>query len=320
MDTPSLRQLDIFAQMIAAGSLVRCARYLDMSVSQVAAEIEALELRLGYRLFDDLERSARLTAAGHKTAKAMTLLSQDALGDRDEAAPADESAPEPAAPSAQSAAFVPLVPLSSPPTRQTITLAAPAPIFGHFQDALAAFESANEDVAIALDLHVQTADDVMRAFASDRADIAYFYALEAPADLPSRYGWSEQLNLYAGDTHPLSQRDSVSRDALSICPFITWERGNAMRDVIEAALRKGRASTGPVIIESDNLAVIMDALREGNGIFAAFGPLARDLGRMNAIRRLPLDAPLPSIEIRQSISPRARNAPAVDALAEFLFL
>lgn len=320
MDTPSLRQLDIFAQMVAAGSLVRCARYLDMSVSQVAAEIEALELRLGYRLFDDLERSARLTAAGHKTAQAMTLLSQDALADWDKITTTDEAAPEPVFPPAQPAAFVPLVSPPSPLTRQTITLAAPAPVFGHFQDALAAFESANEDVAIALDLHVQTAEDVMRAFASDRADIAYFYALEAPADLPSRYGWSEQLNFYAGDTHPLSQRDSVSRDALSICPLITWERGNGMRDVIEAALRKGRASTGPVIIESDNLAVIMDALREGNGIFAAFGPLARDLGRMHAIRRLPLDAPLPSIEIRQSIAPRAHNAPAVDALAEFLFL
>lgn len=320
MDTPSLRQLDIFAQMVAAGSLVRCARYLDMPVSHVAAEIEALELRLGYRLFDDLERTARLTPAGHKTAQAMTLLSQGEPEQWEEAAaPAAAPELEPQPEPERTPRFTPLVPPpASEAPRRTITLAAPAPVFGHFQDALAAFEAANDDIAIALDLHVQTAADAASALASGKADIAYFYALEAPADPPSRYGWSEQLNLYAGDAHPLARQDSVSRDALSITPLLAMERGNGMRDVIEAALDKGRAKTGPVALESDNLSAIMVALRDGTGIFAAFGPLARDLGRMTGIRRLLLDAPLPSIEIRQAVA--KTDTPAVEALAEFLFL
>lgn len=322
MDTPSLRQLDIFAQMVAAGSLVRCARYLDMPISDVAAEIEALELRLGYRLFDDLERTARLTPAGHKTAQAMTLLSQGEPEQWEETiAPAPAAALESDAQTEpkRTPRFTPLVPPpASEAPRRTITLAAPAPVFGHFQDALAAFEAANDDIVIALDLHVQTAADAARALASGKADIAYFYALEAPADLPSRYGWSEQLNLYAGDAHPLSRQDSVSRDALSIAPLLALERDKGMRDVIEAALKKGRAATGPVTLESDNLAAIMAALRDGGGIFAAFGPLARDLGRMSGIRRLPLDTPLPAIEIRQAVA--QSDTPAVEALAEFLFL
>ncbi len=323
MDTPSLRQLDIFAQMVAAGSLVRCARYLDMPVSHVAAEIEALELRLGYRLFDDLERTARLTPAGHKTAQAMTLLSQGEPEQWEETAapPSAAAAPEPEPqPEPEPAPrFTPLVPPPAPQApHRTIMLAAPAPVFGHFQDALAAFEAANDDIVIALDLHVQTAADAARVLASGKADIAYFYTLEAPTDPPSRYGWSEQLNLYAGEAHPLARQDSVSRDALSITPLLAMERGNGMRGVIEAALEKGRAATGPVTLESGNLSAIMAALRDGAGIFAAFGPLARDLGRMSGIRRLPLDAPLPSIEIRQAVA--KSDTPAVQALAEFLFL
>lgn len=325
MDSPSLRQLDIFAQMVAAGSLVRCARYLDMPVSHVAAEIEALEKRLGYRLFDDLERSARLTDAGHKTAKAMTLLSHDQPDTWQQVNASEEAVGDTRTPevtSAPSVAPTPPSPSFHPqrPARTTITLAAPAPVFGHFQDALAAFEAANDDIVITLDLHVQTAAEAARAFALGKADIAYFYAIEAPVDLPSRYGWSEQLTLYAGDAHPLSRLDSVSREALSITPLLAMERNNGMRGVIEAALDKGRAPTGPIALESDDLAAILTALRDGAGIFAAFGPFARDLGRMTGIRRLLLDSPLPSIEIRQAVASGSNTAPAVEALAEFLFL
>ncbi|MFD2428698.1 hypothetical protein ACFSUK_12240 [Sphingobium scionense] len=53
-------------------------------------------------------------------------------------------------------------------------------MFGHFQDALTAFEAANDDIAITLDLSVQSAVDAARAIESLRADIAYFYALEEP--------------------------------------------------------------------------------------------------------------------------------------------
>ena len=310
MDTPSLRQLDLFAQMVAAGNLARCAQDMGMPAEQVARDLASLEMRLGYRLFEDLEGAARLTSAGRKTAEAMTLLSQDASDDWDRPA------------------LVPLPPAISPPPalatpeppRRTILLAAPAPVFGHLQDALATFEAANEDIAIALDLHVQSAADADTALRRGRADIAYFYALGAPEDFPSRYGWSEPVNIYAGAEHPLAQSPSVSRADLATTPMLAMERDNAMRSVIEAALARGKAQTGPRALESDNMASIMAALRDGVGLFAAFGPLARDLGRMEGIKRLALDMPLPAVEIRQAIRPDAADIPAVEALADFLFL
>ena len=306
MDTPSLRQLDLFAQMVAAGNLARCANDMGLPPEQIARDLASLEMRLGYRLFDDLEGTARLTPAGRKTAEAMTLLSQDTADDWGRPAPALPTPPP--------------APIAAEPPRRTIMLAAPAPVFGHLQDALAAFEAANEDIAIALDLHVQSAADADAALKRGRADIAYFYALEAPEDFPSRYGWSEPVNIYAGGDHRLAQSQSVSRDDLAATPMLAMERDNAMRAVIETALAKGKVRSGPVALESDNMATIMAALREGAGLFAAFGPLARDLGRMVGIQRLALDMPLPAVEIRQAVRPDAAETLAVEALADFLFL
>ncbi|MBA4092288.1 MAG: LysR family transcriptional regulator [Sphingobium sp.] len=318
MDSPSLRQLDIFAQMVAAGGVVRCADALGVGVEQVLRDLASLEMRLGYRLFEDLDGDARLTPAGRKTAQAMTLLSEDRPAPVEETAqdrtPTSPPAPSPAPP------FPPPPEVPEEPPRQLIALAAPPPVFGHFQDALAAFEAANEDIAITLDLHVHTAQDAAVALANGRADIAYFYALEEPADLKSRYGWSEPLNLYADSGHPLARADSVSRDDLSMTPMLSLETRSGMRDIIDAALAKGRVRNVMPLLESDNMFEIIAALRDGAGCFAAFGTLARDLGRMSGIKRLALDIPLPAVEIRQAIAPRAAEKPAVEALAEFLFL
>ena len=308
MVNPSLRQLDIFAQMVAAGSLPRCARDLGLSVDEVARDISSLEMRLGYRLFDDLPDRTRLTAAGRKTAEAMTLLSQDQSATWD--LPDAKADPAPAPP-----------PLAAPePARQSITLAAPAPVFGHFQEALAAFEAANEDIAITLDLSIHLADEARQALQQGRVDIAYFYALGETDQLASRYGWSEQINLYAGADHPLARRDSVTSDELRISPTLAMEPHNPLRRIIDQALDREGIVMGAPVIETDNMFDIMTILREGAGCFAAFGPLARDLGRMSGIRRLPLERPLPSIEIRQALAGHADTNPAAAALAEFLFL
>lgn len=308
MASSSLRQLDIFAQMVASGSVTRCARDLGMQAEEVARDLASLELRLGYRLFENLTGDARLTPAGRKTAQAMTLLSQDEPDNWqvDEAeTPVVERITPPPAPSATAA-------------HETITLAAPAPVFGHFQDALAAFEAANEDVSITLDLTIHLADEAALALRRRKADIAYFYALGEVEGLHSRYGWSEQINLYAGADHPLARRESVSLQELAITPTLAMEPHNGLRQIIDEAFERGNITMGAPVLETDNLFDVMTILREGAGCFAAFGPLARDLGRMSGIKRIALERPLPAIEVRQAVHPKGK--PAADALAEFLFL
>ncbi|MEJ7933291.1 LysR family transcriptional regulator [Sphingobium sp. AN558] len=310
MASPSLRQFDIFAQMVASGSIMDCARMLGLSAEEVERDITSLEMRLGYRLFDRTVAPARLTPAGRKTAQVMALLSQgDAESFARDAATIESAIPDP-------------LPAAKAPShgRQMITLAAPAPVFGHFQDALAAFEEANEDIAIALDLNVQFAEDAAAALSGGRVDIAYFYALVAPAAFPSRYGWSEQLNLYVGEEHPLVRYATVSRDDLMATSMLAMDRHNGLRHVIDDALAGGRIILGRAVLETDNMFDIIAGLRDGLGCFAAFGPMARDLGRMSGIRRLALDAPLPAIEVRQAVNESAAGKAGVQALADYLFL
>lgn len=312
MPNPSLRQLDIFAQMMAAGSAARCAGDMGIGIDDVLGQIASLEMRLGFRLFDDPAGAATLTPAGRKTAQAMLSLTQDASPPAPAPAPLLDPAPRTALHDAPA-------PPPATPARQVVTLGAPAPVFGHFQDALAAFESSGDDVSIAIDLHVHSAQDAVQALASGRVDIAYFYALVEPAEPPSRYGWSEQISVYAGEAHPISRLDIVSRHALSITPMVAMEPHNPLRAIIDAALVQGDVTPPAPAMESDNMFDILTALRNGAGCFAAFGTLARDLGRMGGIRRLPLDRPLPTVQVRQAKRADAADFPAVDALADYLF-
>ena len=289
--------------MVASGDAALCARDLGISVKKVAQDLASLEMRLGYRLFDEISGDLRLTAAGRKTAEAMTLLSR---GDPESWSSTETEEPEVQSPVQEE--------------RQTIVLAAPAPVFGRFQEALAAFEAANEDVAITLDLTIHLAEEAAVALRDGRVDIAYFYALGEAADLPSRYGWSEQINLYAGNDHPLALKDSVSAQDLATLPMLMMERPNPLRRIIDAALAREGIRTGDPVLETDNMFDIMVILREGAGCFAAFGPLARDLGRLGGIRRLALERSLPAVEVRQAIGARAADGSAATALADYLFL
>ncbi len=348
MGTPSLRQLDIFAQMVASGSIVRCARDLGLSIEAVERDMDALEQRLGYRLFERAAGEARLTDAGRKTVRAMTLLSEQGESDWAEESPAPPQtiqAQDPQAEEAQAGDAAPVpavdpirVPLASmtpaasdgPASdgsasdgpareRQQVTIAAPAPVFSHFQDALTAFEQTSTDVVITLDLGVRIAPDAARAMALGTADITYFYALGAPDDFPSRYVWSEQLILYLGSDHDLSSRDLVHLSDLEALAPVTMGTQSGISAIVEQALVRAGLTPRAPALESDNLLDVVSAVREGSGYFAGFGPLARDFGRMPGVRRVPLADPLPAIEVRQAVRAAVADDPIVSTLAEYLF-
>jgi DNA-binding transcriptional LysR family regulator len=317
METPSLRQLDIFAQMVASGSIARCAHDLDLSIEVVERDMAALEKRLGYRLFAYSAGEAELTEAGRKTVRAMSLLSENGQ-DWSE----DTPSPPEAAPHHEAPKFTPLHLVEVDPEpqdeRQQVTIAAPAPVFSHFQDALTAFEETSEDVVITLDLGVHVEEEAGRAMSLGSADITYFYALIEPTAFPSRYAWSEQLSLYLGSDHPLAGLDLVDLSDLSNVKAVGLNARSGLRRIVEQALERAGLPQRAPALESDNLFDIMTAVRDGAGYFAAFGPLARDFGRMPGIKRVPLTTPLPQVEVRQAVRPAMADDPVVSTLAEYL--
>lgn len=330
MITPTLRQLDIFAQMIASGAVAVCARDLGLTPGEVEAEIDALETRLGHRLFDRKGGVAILTDAGRKTVEAMQHLSEIAPDDWQDGPTPVAAPPTPAPAPSPLHAPLPLrmpqpeatrmTPLRRASPRETITIAAHPAIFSHFQDALTAFEDTNaQDVAITLDLDIHSAAQAIPALARGRIDIAYFYALGEPDGWPSRYAWSEQMTLYIGGAHPLAAQDSVDHADLAQIAPVMLPPGNSLRPLIDAALDAAGVARAQPVLETDNLYDIMIAVRDGAGYFAAFGPLARDFARMNGIRRLPVAFPLPPIDVRQAVRSGADDDSMLAVLSEYLF-
>ncbi len=322
MTTPTLHQLDIFAQLVASGSVAECAALLNLPAPDIIRNITALEDRLGHRLFDMTGGMARLTGVGRTTVSAMQRLSEATLEQWNAPDAPVAATPMLSIPAAMSdAAPHPAVEQIAPfalPLRQQVIIATHPAIFSHFQEALDAFEQSNGDVAITLDLDVHTAAQATPLLKRGRADIAYYYAL-GDDDLDSRYAWSEPLALYIGEAHPLAGSDIATVADVENSQSITLLPDNSLRHLIDQALEKAGVDTGIPLMESDNLFTAMTAVREGAGYFAAFGPLARDFARMAGIKRLPLEISLPAIDVRQAVRHDRRDDPIVASLAEYLF-
>jgi len=208
---------------------------------------------------------------------------------------------------------------TAPETRQKVVVAAHPSIFGHFRDALAAFEQANPDVAISLDLNALTASRAEPMLAKGEADIVYYYAMSDLDRLESRYVWSESVSLFIGADHPLAQREEVSGDDLMAVRAILLGPRNGLRPILDNALRRGGVDLWHPVLESDDINEIVEAVRDNKGFFGAFGPLARDFGKTAGVRRIPFIDPLPPIEVRQAVRPEMADDAIVATLAEYLF-
>ena len=373
-DFSVIQQFDIFAQLVASGSITATARALNLPAADVVEAMDGLEERLGCRLFAMEASMVELTATGEKLVKALGALSLDAqerwitgllageaaadrsaegaeeeegtssppgrqprdkeageeqpgptkslehsgehaalshAEDPDTALPAEERAPSPAP--------VPTPAVSRTEPVRNIMLASHPAIFSHFQEALVAFEEASPDIGITLHLDAMDERRVQDLFTRKKADIAYFYALEEPEALASRYAWSERISLFTGKDHPLAQRDAAPAEDLAAVPYVALSAGNMARLFAEEALARCGLEVGPAVLETDNLYEIMKYMQSHPCYFATFGSMARDFGKMPGISRLGFAQGLPQVQVRQAVRPDLRNDSALLALAEFLF-
>ncbi len=353
------RQFDVFAQVVATGSITECSKALALPPADVIDSMNRLEDLLGHQIFAIEGGNVALTASGQKI---VTALGQMALDDHvlwtgnlsgeerpdapalrveplaDAPPEAEEREPETGAfePRAKEEAvtpkhFRPLHPLERTSTPavdemseprnavQIITLASHPAIFSHFQEALLAFEDASPDIGIELMLESIDEDQAARLFLEGKADIAYYYALAETHHFPSRYAWSERISLFVGADHPLAAEEALGAREISALPYVALDKNNLTRALTESAL----AASGLVMpqpeLETDDLYRIMNHLKRSDTCFAAFGPMARDFGKMGGIARLAYASGLPQIQVRQAIRPALAEDPAIMALAEFLF-
>ncbi|MGD9811553.1 MAG: LysR family transcriptional regulator [Sphingobium sp.] len=338
-----VQQFEVFAQLVARGTIAACARELDIPPASVVEAMNRLEDRMGFPLFAMSGDQVELTEAGRKTVDALSALSLNEQENWANAIAEVGGVPPPLVPRTGATsdddmqmATTDIEPDESPvepkhfrpqnPRRQettaparNIVLASHPAIFSHFQEALVAFEEASPDIGITLRFVGLDEKEAANLIRDGLADIVYFYALGEPEGLSSRYAWSERISLFVNRDHPLAERESVTEADVATLSYAALSPSNVARRLTEQALRANGLETGEPVLESDNLYEVMKYVESNDAWFPAFGPMARDFGKMGGIRRLAFEHTLPQIDVRQAMRKEICDDPAALALAEFLF-
>ena len=231
----TLRQLEVFTEVLKCGSTTQASSALSLSQSAVSAALSDLETQLSVRLFDRVGKRLVVNEHGRLLyPKAMALLEQ--AGEIEHLFQSEAGALRIAASSTIGNYILPKM------------------IAGYRRDF----------PAVPLELNVGNSRDVINAVADFRVDLGL---IEGPCHMPDllTQTWQQdELVVFAAPDHPLLQAP-VTLDALAQAPWILREAGSGTREVVEHILLS-HLSHFDVVMELGNSEAIKHAVRYGIGI------------------------------------------------------
>lgn len=231
----TLRQLEVFTEVLKCGSTTQASSALSLSQSAVSAALSDLETQLSVRLFDRVGKRLVVNEHGRLLyPKAMALLEQ--AGEIEHLFQSEAGALRIAASSTIGNYILPKM------------------IAGYRRDF----------PAVPLELNVGNSRDVINAVADFRVDLGL---IEGPCHMPDllTQTWQQdELVVFATPDHPLLQAP-VTLDALAQAPWILREAGSGTREVVEHILLS-HLSHFDLVMELGNSEAIKHAVRYGIGI------------------------------------------------------
>ncbi|NLS53764.1 DNA-binding transcriptional regulator YeiE [Hafnia alvei] len=231
----TLRQLEVFTEVLKCGSTTQASSALSLSQSAVSAALSDLETQLSVRLFDRVGKRLVVNEHGRLLyPKAMALLEQ--AGEIEALFQSEAGALRIAASSTIGNYILPKM------------------IAGYRRDF----------PAVPLELNVGNSRDVINAVADFRVDLGL---IEGPCHMPDllTQTWQQdELVVFAAPDHPLLQAP-VTLDALARAPWILREAGSGTREVVEHILLS-HLSHFDLVMELGNSEAIKHAVRYGIGI------------------------------------------------------
>lgn len=231
----TLRQLEVFTEVLKCGSTTQASSALSLSQSAVSAALSDLETQLSVRLFDRVRKRLVVNEHGRLLyPKAMALLEQ--AGEIEHLFQSEAGALRIAASSTIGNYILPKM------------------IAGYRRDF----------PAVPLELNVGNSRDVINAVADFRVDLGL---IEGPCHMPDllTQTWQQdELVVFAAPDHPLLQAP-VTLDALAQAPWILREAGSGTREVVEHILLSHLPHFN-LVMELGNSEAIKHAVRYGIGI------------------------------------------------------
>lgn len=296
----TIRQMEIFAEVVRCGSLRRTAEVLGISQVAVSEHIRALEKALGTALFTRRAGAAvMLTEAGEKAGPRIAGILAGVRGLADGIT-----------------------------GRQSMTLAVPPFVLFRLEQRLEDFQTTHPEVELRVDTADRTLDEVREAVDVGELDVGYAFCGSGVVGAVGERVGREPLAIVAGPTHPLAGRSRVSVRELREFPAIHLTRGRSLRALADWALTSVGLGDTELEIESDEFGLLLATAHRGRGYLCMFAP-QRDAGGTAGARhpadpttyglvRLALEVPLPPLEVRRLYAPAGRRHPALRGLLDAL--
>ncbi|ATA24342.1 LysR family transcriptional regulator [Brenneria goodwinii] len=231
----TLRQLEVFTEVLKSGSTTQASVVLALSQSAVSAALADLEGQLGVQLFDRVGKRLVVNEHGRLLyPKALSLLEQSAeieqLFRRDNGA---------------------------------LRIYASSTIGNYLLPAMIA-RYRQDFPEIPLELHVGNTQDVITSVSEFRVDLGL---IEGPChhpDLVTQPWLEDELVVFCAPTHPLA-RQTLSLSALAEVPWILREQGSGTREVLDHLLL-AHLPRFRLVMELGNSEAIKHAVRHCIGI------------------------------------------------------
>ncbi|AOM40553.1 DNA-binding transcriptional regulator YeiE [Xenorhabdus hominickii] len=231
----TLRQLEIFAEVLKSGSTTQASQQLALSQSAVSASLTDLEGQLGVQLFDRVGK--RLVTNEHGRLlypKALALLEQ--AGEIEQLFKLELGA---------------------------LRLAASSTIGNYMlPKMLAKYRQDYPDTP--LELHISNTEEVIKAVVEFRVDLGLIEGLCHDPELITQSWMKDELIIFSSPENPLLQRELTIEDLIT-APWILREKGSGTREVLDHLLFSQMPRFN-IAMELGNSEAIKHAVQYGMGI------------------------------------------------------
>jgi DNA-binding transcriptional LysR family regulator len=291
----TIRQLEIFAQVVEHGSFRRCAEHIGVSQVSISEHVRELESRLGVSLFDRHSGGpSTLTPEGRRAHRRVVAILAD-LNDL-------------------------VLDVSGGLTGVTrrLTVCLPPFLMRYVGDALTEFRKLHPRVDVKLDLRLARVEELVERVRSRDVDLSYFFAMDDEGVSDSELVRMEPLAIFVGSGHPLARKSTVSVADVRATPAIRLAANNPLRMLVDRALDQSGVGGSPTYVETDEYGLILHAAHANHGFVCMFSSAAGDVTRSGELVRVTLAHPLPSLQVRRLMRHSAQHDAIANELSETL--
>lgn len=290
----TFRQLEVFVQIVEAGSFRGCAERLSISQVSISAHMKALEKHLGFELF---QRKRGATAALTEAGEATYRRAKDLLQARADLVRANEVS-------------------ARHDVRRKLRIAAHGYIAERFSKRLAEFVACHPEIEI--ELERRPFEGVLEGLTKSDIEIGFFLSHGPVSEIDSVRAWQEEVAFYVGRNHPLAEQTLVSPADLSRFSFYYLPDKSHLRSQMNWVLGEVDIRGCPIALISDDHVLITESLSDGKSFACLFTHGTDDLVQKGSLKRLRLSRPPPSLDVRYVVRAPYQSDPTTHGLTSCL--